>query len=313
MGIRTFRPGDETTQVSIYNEAASELPRFKPTSLDELRRRTKSTDYNPFGRFFAEVGGRVVGYCGFHSNGRVCYPWCRKGHEDQAEPLFHAVLQAMQQQGLRKTFAAYRTDWKVQSEYFTARGFRLAREMVNFLLELADMPTPAASPSSSYTPLEPKDVPAVMGMVPQVFRVGSTSTLEQHLLHNPDFPPDSVFVLRGRTETAPLAVGVLVENQAYADPRQIDSEMPCFRLGAFGTEGMQVKRINGLFSFLARPGNNANALGLDLVGQAAYRLRNTDLEYVAAQVPSDVPHLLRFYQQYFRRQGSFPVFERNLP
>jgi hypothetical protein len=32
----------------------------------------------------------------------------------------------------------------------------------------------------------------------------------------------------------------------------------------------------------------------------------------AAQVASNVPHLLRFYQNYFRRQGSFPVYERAL-
>ena len=33
---------------------------------------------------------------------------------------------------------------------------------------------------------------------------------------------------------------------------------------------------------------------------------------LAAQVPSDVPPLLRFYKQYFRRQGSFPIYERPL-
>jgi hypothetical protein len=33
---------------------------------------------------------------------------------------------------------------------------------------------------------------------------------------------------------------------------------------------------------------------------------------MAAQVPSDASHLLRFYQRYFRRQGSFPVYERKL-
>jgi hypothetical protein len=75
---------------------------------------------------------------------------------------------------------------------------------------------------------------------------------------------------------------------------------------------MQVKRINGLFSFVAQADKNANALGLDLLGQAAFRLRDTEVETLAAQVPSDVPHLLRFYQQQFRRQGSFPVYERSL-
>jgi hypothetical protein len=48
------------------------------------------------------------------------------------------------------------------------------------------------------------------------------------------------------------------------------------------------------------------------MGHAARLLDASDLATLAAQVPSDVPHLARFYQQYFRRQGSFPVFERRL-
>ena len=60
------------------------------------------------------------------------------------------------------------------------------------------------------------------------------------------------------------------------------------------------------------PDAEATPLGLDLLGQTFVRLRDGDLGTLAAQAPSDVPHLLRFYQQYFRRQGSFPVFERPL-
>jgi hypothetical protein len=93
---------------------------------------------------------------------------------------------------------------------------------------------------------------------------------------------------------------------------QVDAGMPCFRLGAFGTEGMQTKRINGLFSCLVQAGREVNAVGLDLLSYAAARLSNPSAETLAAQVPSDAPHLHRFYQQYFRRQGSFPVFEREL-
>jgi hypothetical protein len=218
----------------------------------------------------------------------------------------------MQSRGMRRAVAAYRGDWPGPSEFFTARGFRLAREMVNFVLDLADMPTPAAVRSSRCGPLQPQDVPAVFGFAPLALRAQTTADLEKHLLHNAYFKPESVFVLRGRVEDAPLAVGVLVHNAEYANPHQLDSAMPCFRLGAFGTEGMAVKRVNGLFSFLTRPGNDASAMALSLMSEAAYRLRDTDEECLAAQAPSDVPHLLRFYQQYFRRQGSFPVFEREL-
>jgi hypothetical protein len=117
--------------------------------------------------------------------------------------------------------------------------------------------------------------------------------------------------MRSRNDDVPLAVGVLVANAEYADPKKVDSDMPCFRLGAFGTEGMRTKRIQGLFSFLAAE-RTASALGLDLMAESSSRLHDSDAEALAAQVPSDVPHLLRFYQQYFRRQGSFPVYERDL-
>jgi len=313
MSIRTYRPGDEAAQVSIYNEAAAELPKFKPALLDEVRRRNASADFDATTRYYAEVNGRVVGYTGFHANGRTSFPWCRKGHTDQAEPLFLAALQAMQQRGIRTAFAAYRADWPVQCEFFTARGFRLAREIIGYVLDLADMPTPAAVAPSNFGPLTPADVPAVLGLCPQALRVHATDDLERHLLHNAYFKPESVFVLRSRTNDAPLAVGIVVNNAKYADPKQLDAAMPCFQLGAFGTEGMSVKRVNGLFSFLARPGKDANPLALSLMSEAAYRLRETDQECLAAQAPSDVPHLMRFYQQFFRRQGAFPVFERDLP
>jgi hypothetical protein len=269
-------------------------------------------DFDANARFYAELNGRVVGYCGFHSNGRLSFPWCRKGHGDLAEPLFLAVVQAMQERGLRRAFAAYRGDWPVQCEFFTTRGFRLAREMVNFVLDLADMPTPAAVAASSFAPLKADDVSAILGLCPQALRVHTTEELERHLLHNAYFKPESAFVLRGRVDDSPLAVGLVISHSGYADPKQLDAGMPCFRLGAFGTEGMSVKRVNGLFSFLTRPGKDATPLALSLMSEAAYRLRDTELECLAAQAPSDVPHLVRFYQQFFRRQGAFPVFEREL-
>ena len=312
MAIRTFRPGDEAAQVSIYNEAAGDYPKFKPATLDEVRRRCRGEDFDPATRFFAEVNGRVVGYAGFHGNGRVSFPWCRKGHEHQAEPLFEAVLQAMQGRRMPLAFAAYRSDWPVACEFFLSHGFRQAREMVNFVIDLADMPTPAAKPSSAISPLRPDDVPALFALAPEALRARSPAALHRDLLHNPYFSADAIFVLRGRADSVPVAAGILVDNASYANPKQLDAAMPCFRLGAFGTEGMQVKRVNGLFSFLSRPGKDTNPLGLDLMGQAAYRLRDTEVDCLAAQVPSDVPHLLRFYQQFFRRQGSFPVFERSL-
>ena len=116
----------------------------------------------------------------------------------------------------------------------------------------------------------------------------------------------SAFVVRD-SDGRPVAAGVLVVNEAYGDPTAVDANMPCFRLAAFGTEGLQWKRLRGMFTFVASPGREVNALALQLLAHAAGRLTETDLGTLAAQVPSDAPHLLRFYQQLWHRQGAFPV------
>jgi GNAT superfamily N-acetyltransferase len=312
MTIRTFQPGDEAAQVRIYNEVAAGLPKFKAATLDEVRRRCHAADFDRSTRFFALHQGQTVGYASFHRNGRLSFPWCLPGHEGRAEALFAAVLEAMRGRGMGQAFAAYRADWPSVCEFFCNHGFTQVREMVNFAVDLVDLPTPAARLSSPITPLRPEDVPAVLALAPAALRVSSPTELETRLFHHPQIKSNAYFTLRQRTDGAPTAVGVLLEDPAYPDPWLVDAAMPCFRLGAFGTEGMQTKRIRGLFSFLVAPGSNVSPLGLDLISHAAHRLQENNQSTLAAQVPSDVPHLLRFYQQYFRRQGSFPVFERAL-
>jgi hypothetical protein len=312
MKIRTFKPGDDAAQVGVFNEAAAALPKFKPATLDEVRRRGHAPDFDPTSRFYADVNGLVVGYATFGGSGRVSYPWTRAGHEGAAEPLFDAVLQAMKARGMPRAFAAYRADWAPQHEFLLKHGFTVAREMVNFVMDLAELPTPAARPSNAFSAVRPEDLPAIVQMAPNVLRARAPEELGQQLLNNPYFPADAVFALRHKADAPPVAVGVVVANPAYANPKQVDAAMPCFRLGAFGTEGLTHKRINGMFSFLADIGRDVNPLALDILGQAARRLETTDVETLAAQVPSDVPPLVRFYKQYFRRQGSFPIYERTL-
>lgn len=313
MNIRTFQRGDEAAQVAIYNEAGAALTKFKPATLPEVQRRTSARDFDPGMRLFAALGDRPVAYASFNANGRVSYPWCVKGQEALAEPLFAHMLQAMRERGLKRAFAAYRSDWPAINDFFLRHGFNQAREMVNFIIDLVDLPTVPARPSSNITRLEPSDVPALLELAPQALRVRTAAELETHLFRNPYFTPEALFALRSRTGQAVVGAGVLIQEPTYADPRQVDAAMPCFRLGAFGTETMQWKRIKGLFSFLTRDDKDAGAIGLDLMGHAALVLRDSDdIDTLAAQVPSDAPHLLRLYTMNFRRQGSFPVFERDL-
>jgi hypothetical protein len=311
--IRNFQSGDEAAQVAIYNEAAAHLPKFKPATIPDVQRRAQARDFDPGQRFFALENDKVVGYAILNANGRVGFPWCLKGHEQAAEPLWQALEAGLRQRKLRRAFAAYRGDWPAVLEFFQKHGFRQTREMVNFVTALLDMPTAPGRPSSALTPLRATDVPGVFALAPQLFRAATAADLEKHIFHNPRIDPQALFVLRSRADNSPVAAGILILEPSYADPRQVDAQMPCYRLGAFGTEGMHTKRINGLFSFVARADNNLTPLGLDLLGHAVYRLRMSDeVDTLAAQVPSDVPHLLRFYERNFRRQGSFPVLEREL-
>jgi hypothetical protein len=311
MTIRTYTAGDDLAQVSIYNEAAADLPKFKPATLDEVRRRCRAADFDPSARFFADVNNRPVAYAAFSASGRINYPWCRKGHESLAEPLLQHVLQQMKQRGQNLAWAAYRHDWLPVKEFFLGQGFTQPREIVNWVMDLVDMPTPAALPATAMSPLTPAEMPAVLALSPSMLSMKSAESLEKYLFKNQYFPADSLFVLRGKTGQ-PVAVGILVANPTYAHPRQVDSMMPCFRLGAFGTEGLNCKRINGLFSVLVPEGQDVNARSLDLLAYAAHKLGDTEIETLGAQVASDLPHLMRFYKQYFTRQGSFPIYERAL-
>ena len=94
--------------------------------------------------------------------------------------------------------------------------------------------------------------------------------------------------------------------------RKIDPAAPCFRLGAFGTEGFNTKRVNGLFSFMVADPANALTAGLALLGEASQEMTGDTVEALAAQCPSDAPHLVAFYSRYFKEQGRFPVLEKQL-
>src|SRR5262249_24084745 len=142
--IRVFQPGDESAQLRIFNEAAANLPKFKPATLDEIRRRSRAADFDPNSRLFATAGGQPVAYASFHANGRVSYPWTSPGHESAGEPLIEKPLQTMQERGICRAFAAYRGDWNSQLQFFLDRGFQRAREMVNYVVDLVEMSTPAA-------------------------------------------------------------------------------------------------------------------------------------------------------------------------
>ncbi len=185
--------------------------------------------------------------------------------------------------------------------------------MVNYLLKFENMPTPSSKLGNTVTAATDDDFEGIFALDPSVFRVPDAKSLRDALWYNPYIDRQSVFVLRNRGDGTPIAAGVFIIDPTYADPSVIDADMPCFRLGAFGTEGMTAKRVKGLFSFVAKPERNLFSIGMDMLGHAANLLRDEDeILCYTAQVASDAGALHSFYQRVFEKQGAFPVYERTL-
>ena len=62
---------------------------------------------------------------------------------------------------------------------------------------------------------------------------------------------------------------------------------------------------------MARPEHLLSG-GLGLLAEASQEMTEGTVSTLAAQCPSDAPHLVNFYARYFKEQGRFPVFERVL-
>lgn len=311
VNIRTFQSGDEVTQASLFNVAAYSLPGFKPATADDVRKRTRGRTFDPTSRFYAEVGGQIVGYCSLEpEQGRISFPWCKKGHEAAIEPLFNAALQSALDRGLTKLFAAYRQDWQPVLQFLTDHGFAIVRQVVNYWADPVDLPTLVSRSKLPINRLKREDLPAVAAMGKGIIRLPEDK-LEDYFFANPYFPAEAFLVLRAPDQT-PKAVCIGLESSTYADVKRIDPLAPCFRLGAFGTEGYGTKRVNGLFSFLVANSQEALPAGLALLAEASQEMTDGTVSALAAQCPSDAPHLASFYTRYFKEQGRFPMLEKQL-
>ena len=308
MNIRNFQPGDEVIQAGLFNVAAFALPGFKPATADEVKRRIRARGFDPTARFFAEEAGQVVGYCVLEpEQGRISFPWCKKGFEAAAPLLLEASLQSARERGLKSLFAAYRRDWEPVQQYFVDHGFKLTRAMINYWCDPLDMPTMVNRGKLPIDRLRRQDVPALAAMGKGIIRL-PVEKLEAYLFANPYFAAEAVLALRDRGGV-PLAAAIGLESGTYADVKKIDPLAPCFRLGAFGTEGLSTKRVNGLFSYIVADPANALTAGLALLSEASQEMTEGTVTALAAQCPSDAPHLVAFYSRYFKEQGRFPVQE----
>jgi hypothetical protein len=311
MLIRMYQPGDEQAQTRIYNTAAGTLPAFKPSSADEILRRYQGDDADPRSRFYAVVDDEVVGYAVFCASGRVSYPWCLPGDEGAREPLLDAVLEEMGRRGMPEAWAAYRADWSAVLDFFKANAFLEKRQMINYLADVSGMPDRQDIPDDRIIePLDRAEVDQLAALAPGLFGGIEPRSLEAFFWENPQYDlSESIFAIKERRTGKVLGVSLLVISDRFADPNKIDAAMPCFRLGAFGTERERHKRVNGLFSCVFLDEAEGELL---LSAPDWSRARQSGLTHVAAQAPSDAPALCAFYDRSFQRQGAFPILARPL-
>ena len=308
MRIRNYQPGDEQAQAQIYDAAAGSLPAFKPASADEIARRYRSDD-DPGSRFYAVDGEAIVGYAVFCANGRISHPWCLPGAESMKVPLLDAVLGEMQRRGLAEAWAAYRADWSAVLEFFLSHEFVELRQMINYLADAALMPERSEIPDDRIIePLARSEVPHLAALSPRLFAAIEPHSLEAFFWEHPHYDfSESLFALKESRTGRILGVSLLVQSDRFAHPSKIDAAMPCFRLGAFGTERERHKRVNGLFSCAFLDADDGELL---LSAPDWARARAAGLTHVSAQAPSDASALCAFYDRYFRRQGAFPILTR---
>jgi hypothetical protein len=291
--------------------AAGSLPGFKPATAEEIARRYQAADPDPESRYYAVEGGEVVGYAAFGSNGRISYPWSLPEADAVRGPLFERVLGAMRKRGLHEAWAAYRADWLPVLEFLRQRGFVERRVMINYVADLTRLPSLDRLPANRVVAqLKRAELPQLIALSPVLFFGTDARALERFFWDNPfhDFS-QTLFALKERDTDKILGGCLLVVNNRFADPTKIDAAMPCFRLGAFGTEGERHKRVNGLFSCVfADEAEGEPLLSAVIVPQAI----RAGLTHLATQAPSDALALCAFYDRFFQRQGSFPILSRRL-
>jgi hypothetical protein len=298
-------------QARIYNTAAASLPGFKPGKPEEIARRLHAGDSDPHAMFYATENGDVLGYAVFASSGRISVPWCLPGGEAVREPLLETVVAAMKTRGLPEAWAAYRADWSPVLDFLRGHDFTQNRSMINYVTETSRLAAiDRIPPNRLVTHLQRAELPNLATLAPTIFGAFEVHTLEQFFWENPFYSfPDHLLALKDAETGDIKGVSLLVLDDRFADPTKIDSSMPCFRLGAFGTEGQRHKRVNGLFSCIFADQREGDLL---LNASLAAVPDKSALIHLAAQAPSDAPHLCTWYDRFFERQASFPILSRLL-
>jgi hypothetical protein len=308
-------PGDELSQVEIYNAVAQSFPGYKSATRDEVVRRYSSTQFDPTTKLYAQDAGRIIAYVTFWSTGRISTPWSANDDADIRSQLMDAALESMRQRGLTRVWAAYRADWTKVHIWLTELGFRSSHDVVNFIAPREYLPDETLPDKMRLEVMTRSDTIQVYELNPKAFGVESAEELALAWWDGSDSPyykDDSRIVLRDLETGDILASGIVILNSDFADPSQVDAAMPCSRLGAVGADSDNCKRMNGLFSYVASPGPNNHRFARVLLAEARRRFSQFGVKEVAAQCKSNRLVEQAFYRTHFRTQGSFPIFIRDI-
>src|SRR5215469_13392834 len=212
MPIRSYQPGDEQAQASIYNAAAGVLPGFKPAKVEEISRRYQAADFDPESRFYAVENGEIVGYAVFGENGRISYPWCLPDAENWREPLLDAVRAEMKKRRLPEAWAAYRIDWSSVLGFLQTQGFVEKSLMINYVAELSGLPRRSREPANRRVErLEREQLPALFALAPRLFSPADTQAIGQFFWNNAFYPfGENLFALKDSRSGEILGAYVLV-------------------------------------------------------------------------------------------------------
>jgi hypothetical protein len=211
--------------------------------------------------------------------------------------------------GFPEAWAASRADWSPELAFFEEQEFGPVREMVKFVAETGASPRTPVPAGLALGALSRDELPQILELGESLFAEDDPDHLARFYWENPFFTPDSLYAVRsdhGRGQVVGAAIAVI--DSRYADPSRLDAAMPCFRLGALGTERERHKRVNGMVSCLFAD----EAVGEALLAEAARRFEAGGLAHAAGQARSDRLDLVAFYDRFFRRQGSFPILSRSL-
>jgi hypothetical protein len=196
---------------------------------------------------------------------------------------------------MAEAWAAYRADWAPVLGFLRAHGFAPVREIINFLAEASALPAAPVPPGLALGPLFLEDLTRLLELSGGLLTDDDPDRLGDFFWDNPFFGPESLIAVRaGGGHGAVVVAALAIASAGFADPAELDAAMPCFRLGALGTEQERHKRVNGMVSCVFAD----ESVGAVLLAEAGRRFRAAGLGHAAAQVPSDHPGLVAFYDRY---------------